>query len=375
MSAEALFKPIEVGGIDIPNRLAMSAMTREYAPEGVLDPRAARHYARRAEGGIGLIITEGAAPNRIGARTSRIPSLFGDDVLNAWKPVVEQVHAAGSKIFVQIGHAGLGRVRPNGHDPEAVSVGASDRYVETEEGKSGQYGYEGGRALTEAEVEEAIRDFAAAAANAQAIGFDGAELHGGHGYLFDQFFWGKVNNRSDRFGGDVAGRTRFAVEVVKAIRAATKPPFPVALRFSQWKLPNLWDEMPWADPKELEQFLTPLVDCGVDLFDCSTRRYWDPAFPGSDLSLAGWTKKISGRPTMTVGSVGLSGPLMGRAGAGLASETASLDMLLKMFGEGQFDMVAIGRALLSNPEWGNMVRQGRFDELAPFEAQAMLDLV
>lgn len=375
MRIEGLFAPIEVGGITLPNHLAMSAMTREFAPGGILDPRAARYYGRRAEGGIGLIITEGTAVNAIGARTSTIPSLFGEAALAAWRPAVEAVHAGGGKILAQLWHAGLGRLRPRGHLPDQPSVGPSARYVETEDGKTGTAGYEGGQALSEAEVEATIEDFARAAANAQALGFDGVELHGGHGYLFDQFFWARVNDRTDRFGGDLAGRTRFAVEVVRAIRAVTTRPFVVALRFSQWKLPNLWDEMPLGTPQELDQFLTPLVECGVDLFDCSTRRYWDPAFPGSDLSLAGWTRKLSGKPTMTVGSVGLDGPLSGRAAAGFSSETASLDTLLDMFEAGQFDIVGIGRALLANPEWGNMVRAGRLDELVPLTPAAMAELI
>lgn len=372
---DALFAPIEVGGITVPNRLAMSAMTREHAPEGVLDPRAARYYGRRAEGGIGLIITEGAAVNLIGARTARIPSMFGEAALAAWRAPVAAVHAGGGKILAQLWHAGLGRLRPSAHLSDQLSVGPAAQYIETEDGKSGTLGYEGGRALSTTEVEATIQEFAQAAANAQSLGFDGVELHAGHGYLFDQFFWAKVNNRTDRFGGDIAGRTRFAVEVVEAIRAATRRPFIIALRFSQWKLPNLWDETPLSNPQELEQFLRPLVDSGIDLFDCSTRRYWDSAFAGSPLSLAGWTRKITGLPTMTVGSVGLDGPLMGRAVAGLSSETASLDLLLDMYEQGQFDMVAVGRALLANPEWGNMVREGRSDELVRFTPSAMMDLV
>lgn len=372
---EGLFSPLEVGGITLPNRLAMSAMTREFALGGVLDPRSARYYGRRAEGGIGLIITEGVAVNSIGARTATIPSLFGDEAIAAWRPAVEAVHSGGGKILAQLWHAGLGRVRPKAHLPDQPSVGPSVRYIDTEDGKTGLHGFEGGQALTETEVEATIADFARAAANAQSLGFDGVELHGGHGYLFDQFFWAKVNDRTDRFGGDLTERTRFAVEVVRAIRAVTTPPFVIALRFSQWKLPNLWDEAPLASPRELEQFLAPLVDCGVDLFDCSTRRYWDPAFAGSELGLAGWTRKLSGKPTMTVGSVGLGGPLMGRAPAGLSSETASLGILLDMFEAGQFDIVGIGRALLANPEWGNMVRAGRLDELQPLTPAAMADLV
>lgn len=135
-----------------------------------------------------------------------------------------------------------------------------------------------------------IAAFAQAADDAKRIGFDGIELHGAHGYLIDQFFWGKTNRRTDRYGGDLVDRTRFAVEIVKACRRAVGPDYPIALRFSQWKSSDYTAKLA-ETPDELARFLAPLANAGVDIFHCSTRRCWESEFIGSDLNLAGWTKK------------------------------------------------------------------------------------
>lgn len=158
--------------------------------------------------------------------------------------------------------------------------------------------------LTTEEVESLVTAFAQAAANAKSVGFDGIELHGAHGYLIDQFFWDRTNKRTDRYGGDLVGRTTFAVEIIKACRQAVGPDFPIVLRFSQWKL-GAYDEKLAKTSEELASFLAPLSEAGVDIFHCSTRRFSQPEFAGSDLNLAGWTKKLTGKPCITVGSIGI----------------------------------------------------------------------
>ncbi|MBJ8192120.1 12-oxophytodienoate reductase, partial [Bacillus cereus] len=119
-----------------------------------------------------------------------------------------------------------------------------------------------------AEIADIISAYAQAAADAQRVGFDGIELHGAHGYLIDQFFWDKTNKRTDQYGGNLVQRTRFAVEVIEACRRAVGPNFPIVLRFSQWKMYH-YEEKLAQTPQELEQFLTPLVKAGVDIFHCS----------------------------------------------------------------------------------------------------------
>jgi len=207
------------------------------------------------------------------------------------------------------------------------------------------------------------------------MGFDGVEIHGAHGYVLDQFFWDGTNVRDDHFGGGLESRTRFAAEVVKAVRAAAGPDFPVLLRFSQWKQQDFTVKLAHT-PAELERFLAPLTDAGVDCFHCSTRRFWEAEFPGSDMNLAGWTKKISGKPTITVGSVGLDDDFI-NAYRGKASQTdgAHLDGLMQMLARGDFDLVAVGRALIANPDWPHKVRTGQLDALKPWTPEALATLI
>jgi 2,4-dienoyl-CoA reductase-like NADH-dependent reductase (Old Yellow Enzyme family) len=119
--------------------------------------------------------------------------------------------------------------------------------------------------------------------------------------------------------------------------------------------------------------LRPLVSAGVDMFHCSQRRFWEPEFEGSGLNLAGWTKKLTGKPTITVGSVGLSGEFIGSF-AGDASEAVNIDGLLERLEREEFDLVAVGRALLVDPSWARKLHEGRFDELQPFTREAFATL-
>jgi 2,4-dienoyl-CoA reductase-like NADH-dependent reductase (Old Yellow Enzyme family) len=226
--------------------------------------------------------------------------------------------------------------------------------------------------MSEADIAEVIDAFGRAAANARAVGFDGVEIHGAHGYLIDQFFWERTNRRTDRWGGDLERRLRFGVEVVRAVRRAVGPGFPVILRFSQWKM-GAYDGCLVETPGELERFLTPFVEAGVDVFHASTRRYWEPEFPGSELNLAGWTKKLTGRPVITVGSVGLDSDFLG-AFAGRSPKATGIDELLRRMEAGEFDLVAVGRALLADPRWPAKIREGRSDEIVPFTPECLHEL-
>jgi 2,4-dienoyl-CoA reductase-like NADH-dependent reductase (Old Yellow Enzyme family) len=164
--------------------------------------------------------------------------------------------------------------------------------------------------MTDHDVADTIAAFAAAAADAKRLGFDAAELHGAHGYLIDQFFWDGTNGRKDRFGGiSIGERARFAAEIIRSVRAAVGASFPIIIRLSQWKQQDYTARLA-RTPAEMEEWLRPLVDAGADVLHCSQRRFWEPEFEGSDLNFAGWAKKLTGVPTITVGSVGLSGDFM-----------------------------------------------------------------
>jgi 2,4-dienoyl-CoA reductase-like NADH-dependent reductase (Old Yellow Enzyme family) len=193
------------------------------------------------------------------------------------------------------------------------------------------------------------------------------------GYLIDQFFWERTNQRTDKYGGDFVARTRFATDVIRACRARTSSQFPIVLRFSQWKL-NEYDAKLVTTPDDLARFLAPLVDAGLDAFHCSTRRFWQPEFEGSDLNLAGWTKKLTGVPTITVGSVGLDNEFMSSLREGTRAQQVGLDPIVEMIERGEVDLVAVGRALLVDPAWVEKVRDGRFGELLPFTPEALKTL-
>jgi len=198
-------------------------------------------------------------------------------------------------------------------------------------------------------------------------------VHGAHGYLIDQFFWERTNQRTDRWGGSIAARTTFAAEVIRAIRRAVGPAFPIILRFSQWKQQDYPAKLA-PDPAALETFLAPLTEAGVDIYHCSTRRFWEPEFEGATLNLAGWTKKISGLPTITVGSIGLAEEFIATYRNDDPAAPAPIDDLVERLGAGEFDLVAIGRMLIVEPEWPKKVRAGRLAEVRPFSRAALATL-
>lgn len=229
--------------------------------------------------------------------------------------------------------------------------------------------------MTKDDIQEVIAAFAQAARDAKAIGMDGVEIHGAHGYLIDQFFWEGSNKRTDEYGGDLAQRSRFAIELIQAVRAAVGPDFPIIFRFSQWKQQDYTARLVQT-PEELGAFLKPLSDAGVDIFHCSTRRFWEPEFEGSDLNLAGWTRQLTGKPTITVGSVGLDGEfLQFMVNTDKVAEPASLENLLERLNKQEFDLVAVGRALLVDPDWAVKVRDGRESDILPFSREALKQLV
>ena len=170
--------------------------------------------------------------------------------------------------------------------------------------------------------------------------------------------------------------SRFAVEIIEAVRDAVGEDFPIILRWSQWKQQDYAAKLAMT-PEELEEFLTPLSKAGVDIFHCSQRRFWEPEFEGSDLNIAGWTKKITGKPAITVGSVGLNADFMPAPGDVhfKEAETASLDELLKRLDDNEFDLVAVGRAIISNPNWANQVAADKFDDLKAFKKEDLTVLV
>lgn len=355
MSVDTLFTPLTVRSLTVPNRFAMAPMTRQASPGGVPGADVAEYYRRRAAGGVGLIITEGVRlPDPAAGYPTSIPTIAGDEVLDGWRRVTDAVHNEGGTVAAQLWHQGAER-----SDTDGVTVVSPS-------GLDGK-GDAKGRALARDELAEVAASFADAAVAARDVGFDAIEIHGAHGYLIDEFLWEKTNQRTDEYGGSLAARTRFPAEVVAAVRAAVGPDYPIIFRFSQWKGAD-YSATIASDAGELEGILAPLAAAGVDVFHPSTRRHYVPAFAdsGSELSLAGWTKRITGLPVIAVGSVGLQTQFRSEK-PGQLIEPDSADRLVAQFEAGEFDIAAVGRALLADPAWVNRLREGTLADFAGYD--------
>ena len=365
MSLDALFQPFRLKSLELKNRIVMAPMTRSQSPHGRPTQAVVDYYARRAAAEVGLIVSEGTVIQRpAAANDPQVPHFWGGETLEVWKQVIDAVHAAGGVMAPQLWHVGAVKSPGQSWDPGPIDspsgIGRIDQPAIVEP-------------LTDSDIGDVIAAFGQAAGDARRIGFDAVELHGAHGYLIDQFFWDATNRREGPYGGATLDeRSRFALEVLKSVRAAVGEDFPVILRLSQWK-GQAFDAKLAATPKQMEAWLMPLADAGADCFHCSQRRFWEPEFEGSDLNFAGWAKKVTGKPSITVGSVGLTGDFIGGFG-GETSQPASLDELLRRLDRGDFDLVAVGRALLADPEWVVKVKQGRASELKDFSREAMATL-
>ncbi|WP_145407796.1 NADH:flavin oxidoreductase [Paenibacillus xylanexedens] len=363
-----LFQPISIGKLVIPTRIAMAPMTRQFSPDGVPDANVAAYYRRRAENGVGLIITEGTAIDHPAAVSHQdIPRFYGEEALAGWKKVVDEVHEAGSKIIPQLWH--VGGARKVGEQPNVEAVPVSPSGLDL-------FGNKVTEPLTIDEINQIVSSYAKAASDAKELGFDGIEIHGAHGYLIDQFFWEQTNRRTDRYGGDPVNRMTFAKEIIEACREAVGPDFLIVFRFSQWKLGDYEAKLAYRSG-ELQQLLQPLSDAGVDVFHASTRRFWEPEFPNESdsLNLAAWIKQLTGKPTITVGSLGLDHAFMfENEPANEKTVYENIEKLISKMQHQEFDLVAVGRALLADPAWATKLKNGQLEQVQLFSQESIKTL-
>jgi 2,4-dienoyl-CoA reductase-like NADH-dependent reductase (Old Yellow Enzyme family) len=362
---DPLLQPLTLRGLTLSNRVVMAPMTRYRSPLGVPTPEVASYYARRAATGLGAILTEGVAlPHYAAADHPDIPRLDGVDVLNGWKAVVDAVHDAGGVIIPQLWHQGpmwnvenVGTGTGNPMRPSGI-WGPSDGVISfRSEGR--EESLASVPQMGESDIADIIAAYALAARNAVALGVDGIAIHGAHGYLIDSFLWDYTNRRTDQWGGDPARRAAFGAAVVRAIRAEVGEDMPIVLRFSQFKMQDYRAVL--ADtPDALADLLGPLADAGVDLFDASQRYFDTPIFEGSNLNLAGWAKKLTGKASMTVGGVALDKAKGSAKHIDDSQQSVNnLPLLVEHFERGEFDLVAVGRAILNDPDWFSKAKAGQ----------------
>jgi 2,4-dienoyl-CoA reductase-like NADH-dependent reductase (Old Yellow Enzyme family) len=333
-----LFTPFRLGHLELANRFVMPAMQRGMCDQGRPKPELAQYYARRAEGGVPLIIGESSAIDHPSATAQPNSSWLTPATADAWARCVGAVRNAGGHMLLQLWHEGAVRNDGNALSPSGrVHPGKAN-----------------GRAMTLEEMKAIGEGFVRSACVARDIGASGIEVHCAHGYLLDQFLWQGSNVREDGYGGpDIADRVRFPAEIVSAIRHECGPHFLISLRFSQWKEVDYGVKVA-ANPDELERMVTILREAGVDVLHCSTRRFWEPEWAGDGKNLAGWVKALSGLPTITVGSVGLDTDVMttfmeARDPSPRVAEAVA-DLETRM-AAGEFDLVAVGRALIGDPDF------------------------
>lgn len=358
-----LLEPLKVRGLTLPNRIMMSPMARGVHESGLPGEGFAAYLRKRAEGGVGTVMVGSVVVNHEGTiggfdmgpgRTT--PFLWSEPVIADWRRILADVHAVGGLVFPQLMHIGVMRPPhvPPFYGPSGIwgPVDGPTSYTKEEVEAFNRNGI----AMSDSDVQDVIDAFAQGASNAKTAGFDGVAIHGGHGYLIDNFLWEGTNQRADRWGGDKVGRTAFAVELVKAVRKAVGEDMPISFRFSQWK-PMNFDARLAESPQELEAILAPIADAGVDIFEASARDFAEPAFADGPDNLSFWTRKVSGVITAMVGGTTVQREKY--EGTMSPPKTVNnLDDIMRRYDRGEFDLLAVGRALLNDPQWLVKARSG-----------------
>ncbi len=355
-----VFQPWSHGTLRLRNRVVMAPMTRRKADEdGVPTDAMTAYYRRRAAAEVGLIISEGTAIDRLHAYdTLTVPRVENDEQFEGWKRIVDAVHAEGGAFAPQLWHTGRLAADPIGPSagPGPPKKDGSPRPPT--------------RPMTGSDFEQVREAYRTSAAGTRAIGCDALEIHGAHGYLLDSFLSPVDNRRTDEYGGDMRARMRFPLEVVRTVREAVGPDFPVIYRFSQWKMDD-YRHLKFRTPDDLALWVTSLREAGVDILHVSTRDAAAPGFENlGDKTLAAWTRELSGLPTIAVGKVSVTLP-MDRAYGEEKDVVTDPAPYLDMVERGEVDLLAVGRALIANPDWVPLVRAGRWRELKPWDKKLL----
>ena len=339
-----LFEPSRIGQMEIKNRIVLSPMgNRKVAVGGSMTKPAIDYYVERAKGGVGFIIA-GAHCILQEASGEGSALIHDDKYIPSLKELSQAVHQYETKISVQLHHPGktlLSEQLRRGKEGEKIDAIAPSAipYV--------KYGV-AAKEATKEDLSRVIRGFAEAARRVKEAGFDAVSIHGGHGYLISSFLSPFTNRRTDEYGGSRENRARFACEVIAAIREKVGPDFPIILRFSGS------DFLEGGITLEDSCHQAPLfVEAGADALDVSASaaettewQFLGYLWPyGAIVYLAEAIKKVVNVPVITVGKI---------------VDPLHAESILK---EGKADFVALGRALLADPDWPNKAREGRLDDI------------
>lgn len=336
-----LFSPITINGMELKNRAVMPAMGTMFGNrDNTVSDRLKSYFAARARGGTGLIITGVCAIDPRGRGFGNQIGIWDETFIPGLKDLSDTIHKEGAKIAVQLHHAGRESMKIVLKTlPEAPSAIPSPNIQQPVE------------AMSIERIEEVVQFFAAGAARAREAGFDAVEIHGAHGYLVHQFLSPFSNQRTDKYGGSDENRARFALEIIRAVRAAVGPDFPLMIRIS------VSEEIRQGYGPDFTTWLAPqLVEAGVDLIHASVGALSTPGNlaiatmdmpPGFNLERARIIKNVVDVPVIGVGRV---------QDVMLAEEALE---------RGDADLIAFGRQHLADPDFINKARQGAFEDIRP----------
>lgn len=346
MEQSPLLDPVQIGQWNLRSHVVMAPMTRSFADDetGVVGSDVVEYYRKRAADGIGLIITEGINPSPRAKGTFGVPGIYTEDQIKAWKKVTAAVHQEGGTIVAQLWHVGrlTHHELTGGFPPQAPSKIKAEGLVHRL-----RKPYEMPEEMSQADIQEVIKQHAQAARNAIIAGFDGVEIHGAHGYLIDQFNSEVTNLRKDRYGGNLAQRLTFMKELLSAVIKEVGVEKTI-IRFSELK-----DDLPeykWNDPEVvIKTFIEAFNEVGLKILHPSTNYFAEIIANG--MTLHQLVRKYWDGVIIGVGSLDV----------GLASKAIAEDII---------DLAAFGRPLLANPDFIQRIKQN--NPLTPYDAKQHL---
>lgn len=364
------FSHFKLGPLELKNRIVMAPLTRQNAEaDGTPTEEMAAYYARRAVGGVGMIISEGTYPaDELGcvAYLSQ-PGMATQRHIEGWRRAVDAVHAHNVPIILQLMHGGRvsdPRCLYEGESPVSAFALQSEGwvlYTDTDEekhnrGLSGDWPkvtFPPARELTEAEIERIADCFAEGAARAVEAGFDGVEIHGANGYLYYQFIHPKTNMRTDSYGGSAENNVRAAKLACSRTRAAIGPDKIITLRLSQDGVDDFMGAWP-GGVEYAREVGRALADCDADALHWSSFDWKDNRDPASDVPMAKAIAEASGKPMIVNGGI---------------ADGADAEAVLE---SGAGDLCAVGRPLFAHPDWPHIIRSGEPFDWIPFDRKYVI---